>query len=62
MCLSMLVKLIFLSEFPCKLGLERIKIVNNSILELLVLTQLEVKSHHSLGTIAIIRVVFYDFF
>lgn len=58
----MLVKLIFLSEFPGKLGLERIKIVNNSILELLVLTQLKVKSHHSLGTIAIIRVVFYDFF
>lgn len=52
----------FLFEFFGELLLKIIKIVDHSILELLVWTYLEIESDHSLWTIVGVRVFYHDFF
>lgn len=58
----MLITWKFLFELFGEFLLKIIKIVDHSILELLVLTYLEIESDHSLRTIVGIRVVYHDFF
>lgn len=51
-----------LSDFFCEFLLNTVKIRSDPILEILVGTQLMVKSCHSLGTVVLLRIFFHDFF